>query len=105
MDFVVPPKCPICKNIYSTEKNLMYYSPVVMVCVKTVLKTYENTMVKIAKMSQCREVIIEEKPNYELIELIPDLSDAPFYADKLIELSEIVGAVVHISKKLKYSVN
>ena len=101
MDFVVPPKCPICKNIYSTEKKPYVLQPCGHGLCKDCIKDLREHDGEDCKCPQCREIIIEEKPNYELIELIPDLSDAPFYADKLIELSEIVGAVVHISEEVE----
>ena len=101
MDFVVPPKCPICKNIYTTDRKPFVLQPCGHGLCKDCIKSLREHDGENCKCPQCREVIIEEKPNYELIELIPDLSDAPFYADKLIELTEIIGAVVTINEEVE----
>lgn len=101
MDFVVPPKCPICKNIYTTDRKPYVLQPCGHGLCKDCVKGLRDHDGENCKCPQCREVIIEEKPNYELIELIPDLSDAPFYTDKLIELNEMIGVVVTINEEVE----
>ena len=100
MEFVVPPKCPICKNMYTRERKPYILQPcchgLCKECIKGLRDHDEN-----AKCPQCREIIIEEKPNYELIELLPDLTEAPFYTEKLLELTEIIGAVVTIGEEVE----
>ena len=101
MDFVVPPKCPICKNIYTTERKPFVLQPCGHGLCKDCIKALRDHEGENCKCPQCRETIIEEKPNFELIELLPDLTDAPFYTDKLLELTEIIGAVVTIGPEVE----
>tara|TARA_B100000925_G_scaffold291592_1_gene280262 strand:+ start:1999 stop:2628 length:630 start_codon:yes stop_codon:yes gene_type:complete len=97
---VVMPKCPVCLNSYSHEVKPVVLQPCCHGCCANCVAEYrriseENNEQDIT-CPQCREVVIEEKPNYDLIEMLPEQSNRGYWTEKLIELTERRGEQLQV---------
>ena len=105
--YVTLPKCPVCLIRYSSEVKPMILQPCSHgLCETCVIKLRElreedrNSDDEI-QCPKCREVVIEEKPNYDLIEIMPSTESNHFWTQKLINSCEEAGLTVFVHRKVE----
>lgn len=101
--YIVLPKCPVCLNRYSAEVKAMTLQPCGHGMCLECLEQYRDTRGDNEEIScpKCREVIIEEKPNYDMIELMPDEYETRIWSQKLVDNFERAGIAVVVTPKIE----
>lgn len=101
--YIVLPKCPICLCRYSTEKKPMTMQPCGHGICKECLGAYRDRNEEDEEITcpTCREVIIEEKPNYDMIDLMPDEYETRIWSQKLVDNFERAGIAVVVTPKVE----
>lgn len=98
--YVIMPKCPVCLNNYSHDVKPVVLQPCCHGCCSNCVAEYrrisEDNDEEDITCPQCREIVIEEKPNYDLIEMIPDQRKHEYWTEKLIELTERRGEQLQV---------
>lgn len=98
--YVLTPKCPVCLNHYSQSVKPVILQPCCHGCCSKCIEQYrtiseENNQEDI-KCPRCREVVIEEKPNYDLIEMIPEQENKEMWVEKLLDFCGRTGEEVQV---------
>ena len=101
MNAVVLPKCPVCQNRYSRIVKPMTMHPCNHGCCENCIEAYRDNSLEDIKCPICREVVIEEKPNFDLIDMIPDSRDNSYWGKKLLECYDSTGATLHIHEDVE----
>ena len=100
-EYITLPKCPVCMNHYSKTVKPMILQPCSHgMCESCILK-YRELEDEDIKCPKCREVIIEEKPNFDLIELIPEGPDQHYWSQKLVETCDRIGIAITVHEKVE----
>jgi hypothetical protein len=97
----VTPKCPVCQNRYSTSVKPMTMHPCNHGCCEDCIIAYRENSQEDIKCPICREVVIEEKPNYDLIEMLPDPRNQGYWGKKLMECYDRTGVTVYIHEEVE----
>ena len=102
-NFFVLPKCPVCLQRYSAEVKPMTVQPCGHGMCQECLIQYRDTREDDEEITcpKCREIIIEEKPNYDMIELMPDTFETRIWSQKLVDNFERAGISVNITPKIE----
>ena len=102
-NYVVLPKCPVCLRRYCDEVKPMVLQPCCHGMCETCVRTYRNLKdTEGAEMvcPRCREVVIEEKPNYDLLDTVPKgLTND--WTQKLIENCEEIGLSIEVNDRIQ----
>lgn len=94
------PKCPVCLRRYSSTVKPMTLQPCSHGMCETCIGKYREIKEEEGqdiKCPKCREVVIEEKPNYDLIDIMPseNLETNP-WLKKLLDTFEETGVTVPV---------
>ena len=102
-NYIVLPKCPICLNRYSLEKKPMTLQPCGHSLCQDCLDEYRSKSDEGEEITcpKCREIIIEEKPSYDMIDLMPDEYETRIWSQKLVDNFERVGITVNVTPKIE----
>lgn len=101
-EYVILPKCPVCLSHYSQSVKPMVLQPCSHGMCKTCIDSYrELNEGEEITCPRCRGIIIEEEPNYDLLELIPEDRDKHFWSQKLIETCDQVGITINVHEKVE----
>lgn len=110
---VVTPVCPICQKNYSETVHPMVLQPcghgLCKICLLSLREHSENQYDEdgeeiCAKCPQCREEIIEEKPNYDLREITQNVrvnNRLGYWEKQILDLSCMSGRKIFFSEELK----
>jgi len=98
MDYVVLPKCPVCWNRYSKINKPLVLQPCGHGICETCMAKYRSDEEEVT-CPKCREVVIEEKPNFDLLDCIPE-EEPDTWCQQLIEFHKKSGVTVHVDKKV-----
>ncbi len=105
--YVALPKCPVCLKRYSNDVKPMILQPCSHgICEDCVIRYREvkedddETDDEI-RCPKCREVVIEEKPNYDMMEMMSPPESNHFWVQKLVEGCEEAGLLVSVHRKVE----
>lgn len=96
---VTLPKCPVCLRRYSSTVKPMILQPcshgMCEVCIGKYreIKDAEGEDIQCPK---CREVVIEEKPNYDLIDILPREATGNPWLKKLMDAFDETGVSIPV---------
>ena len=93
MNYTVLPKCPVCLKRYSKEVRPLSLQPCSHGICEECLRNYRSVQDDV-RCPKCREVIIEEKPNYDLIEMIPEAEYN--WSQQLVDIYDKEGVTLHV---------
>lgn len=98
--YVITPKCPVCLNHYSNKVKPVILQPCCHGCCANCVTEYrriseENNEQDIT-CPRCREVVIEEKPNYDLLEMLPEEENKDMWVEKLLDFADKQGQEIRV---------
>ena len=102
-EYVVLPKCPVCLRHYSSKVKPMVLQPCSHGMCDECINNYrqhreddEYSETDEIKCPKCREVVIEEKPNYDLLDMMPEEGMSHYWTEKLVQNCDAVGMDCHV---------
>jgi len=103
--YITLPKCPVCLRRYSKDVKPMVLMPcshgICKHCVDEYRKMTEEDDEGEIKCPKCREPVIEEKPNYDLMDAMPQESSANYWAQKLVNSYESAGISINMHETVE----
>lgn len=98
------PKCPVCLRRYSPEVKPMILQPcshgMCEVCI-TKYREIKDEEGEDIKCPKCREVVIEEKPNYDLIDTMPSQTEGNYWVKKLMDAFDETGVTIPVHRHVE----
>ena len=99
--YITMPKCPICLQRYSNDVKPLILQPCCHGVCEDCMEKYRESTEGETKCPKCREIIIEEKPNYDMIDMMPDEYETRLWAQKLVDCMERAGISVVVTPKIE----
>lgn len=105
--YVSLPKCPVCLKRYSNSVKPMILQPcshgMCEACIVRYREINEGDHESDGeiKCPKCREVVIEEKPNYDMLEMMTPEDSNHFWTEKLINTYERAGISVDVHRNVE----
>tara|TARA_B110000008_G_C16954762_1_gene557714 strand:+ start:567 stop:1199 length:633 start_codon:yes stop_codon:yes gene_type:complete len=103
--YVTLPQCPVCLRRYSNDIKPMTLQPcshgICEICVNKLRDISEEDNEDEIRCPKCREVVIEEKPNYDMISVMPSPSSNHYWTQKLVDSCEESGISVVVHKNIE----
>ena len=98
--YVISPKCPVCLNHYSNLVKPVILQPCCHGCCASCVRQYREISLdnneEDIRCPKCREIVIEEKPNYDLIEMLPEEENKDMWVEKLLDFSNKRGQEIRV---------
>jgi hypothetical protein len=99
--YIILPKCPVCYERYSNTVKPMTLQPCGHGMCHECLEHYREAREEELTCPKCREIIIEEKPNYDMIDTMPDDFETRIWSQKLVDNFERAGVTVVVTPKIE----
>lgn len=105
--YVSLPKCPVCQNRYSSTVKPMILQPcshgMCEACIARYREVKEDDHETDDEITcpKCREVVIEEKPNYDMMEMMAPEDSNHYWTEKLVGTFERAGISVNVHRNVE----
>lgn len=99
--YITLPKCPVCLQRYSVDVKPMIVQPCCHGICEECMERCRELSEDETRCPKCREVIIEEKPNYDMIDMLPEEYETRLWAQKLVDSMEHAGISVPVTPKIE----
>ena len=105
--YVSLPKCPVCLKRYSHAVKPMSLQPCSHgMCEHCIIryreiKEEDDETDNEIRCPKCREIVIEEKPNYDMMEMMAQEDSNHYWTQKLIDSHEKAGVAVDVHRNVE----